>query len=269
IRGYWNAAHEQLYVFRLHEHSERLLQSGHLLRMKIPYSATDIDNLTIELLRREGYRTNVYIRPLIYKADEIIGVRLHDLQDRLTIFAVPFGRYIEKEEGASVCVSSWRRNDDNALPPRAKVSGGYVNSAFIKSDAQLKGFDDAIVLNQDGHVSEGSAQNLFMIRNGKLITTPVTANILEGITRGTVLELAQAELGLETQVREIDRTELYLAEELFLCGTGVQIAAVTSVDHYRVGDGKIGPITQQLRDLYFRVVNGEVEKYRGWCTPVY
>lgn len=269
IRGYWNAAHEQLYVFRLREHSERLLQSGHLLHMKIPYSAADIDGLIIELLRREGYRTNVYIRPLIYKADEIIGVRLHDLQDRLTIFAVPFGRYIEKEEGASVCVSSWRRNDDNALPPRAKVSGGYVNSAFIKSDAQLKGFDDAIVLNQDGHVSEGSAQNLFMIRGGKLITTPVTANILEGITRATVLELAQAELGLETQVREIDRTELYLAEELFLCGTGVQIAAVTNVDHYRIGNGKIGPITQQLRDLYFRVVNGEVEKYRGWCTPVY
>ncbi len=269
IRGYWNAAHEQLYVFRLREHSERLLQSGHLLHMKIPYSAADIDGLIIELLRREGYRTNVYIRPLIYKADEIIGVRLHDLQDRLTIFAVPFGRYIEKEEGASVCVSSWRRNDDNALPPRAKVSGGYVNSAFIKSDAQLKGFDDAIVLNQDGHVSEGSAQNLFMIRGGKLITTPVTANILEGITRATVLELAQAELGLETQVREIDRTELYLAEELFLCGTGVQIAAVTTVDHYRIGNGKIGPITQQLRDLYFRVVNGEVEKYRGWCTPVY
>lgn len=269
IRGYWNAAHEQLYIFRLREHSERLLQSGRLLQMKIPYSASDIDGLIVELLRREGYRTNVYIRPLIYKADEIIGVRLHDLQDKLTIFAVPFGRYIEKEEGASVCVSSWRRNDDNALPPRGKVSGGYVNSAFIKSDAQLKGFDDAIVLNQDGHISEGSAQNLFMVRGGKLITTPITANILEGITRATVLELARAELGLETQEREIDRTELYLAEELFLCGTGVQIAAVTSVDHYRVGNGKIGPITQQLRDLYFRVVNGEVEKYRGWCTPVY
>ncbi len=269
IRGYWNAAHEQLYVFRLREHSERLLQSGHLLRMEIPYSAADIDGLIVELLRREGYRTNVYIRPLIYKANEIIGVRLHDLEDRLTIFAVPFGRYIEKEEGASVCVSSWRRNDDNALPPRAKVAGGYVNSAFIKTDAQLKGFDDAVVLNQDGHVSEGSAQNLFMIRGGKLITTPVTANILEGITRATVLELARAELGLETQEREIDRTELYLAEELFLCGTGVQIAAVTAVDHYRVGNGRIGPITQQLRDLYFRVVNGEVEKYRHWCTPVY
>lgn len=268
IRGYWNAAHEQLYIFRLHEHSERLLRSGRLLRMQIPYSATDIDGLIIELLRRENYRTNAYIRPLIYKADEIIGVRLHDLEDKLTIFATPFGRYIEKEEGARVCVSSWRRNDDNALPPRAKVAGGYVNSAFIKSDAQLKGFDDAIVLNQDGHVAEGSAQNFFMVRDAKLITTPITANILEGITRNTVLELA-LELGLTTEVREIDRSELYLADEAFFCGTGVQIAALTSIDLYQLGDGKIGPITRQMRDLYFRVINGEVDKYRHWCTPVY
>lgn len=269
VRGYWNADHEQLYIFRLHEHSERLLRSGHLLRMHIPYNAADIDSLLVELLRREGYRTNVYIRPLIYKADEIIGVRLHNLEDKLTIFATPFGRYIEKEEGASVCVSSWRRNDDNALPPRGKVAGGYVNSALIKTDAQLKGFDDAIVLNQDGHVAEGSAQNFFMVRAGKLITTPITANILEGITRDTVLELARADLGLETQEREIDRSELYLAEEAFLCGTGVQVAAVTEIDHYRLGSGRIGPVTQQMRDLYFRVVNGNAEKYRHWCTPVY
>lgn len=269
IRGYWNAAHEQLYIFRLHEHNERLLRSGHLLRMQIPYSAADIDELVIELMRRENYRTNVYIRPLIYKADEIIGVRLHDLHDQLTIFATPFGRYIEKEEGASLCISSWRRNDDNALPPRGKVAGGYVNSALIKTDAQLKGFDDAIVLNQDGHVAEGSAQNLFMVRDDKLVTTPITANILEGITRSTVLALARAELGIEVEIREIDRSELYLAQEIFLCGTGVQIAAATSIDHYKVGDGRIGPVTRQVRDLYFRVVNGEVEKYRRWCTPVY
>lgn len=269
IRGYWNAAHEQLYVFRLHEHSERLLRSGRLLRMKISYSASDIDGLVIELLRRESYRTNAYIRPLIYKADEIIGVRLHNLEDKLTIFATPFGRYIENEEGASVCVSSWRRNDDNALPPRAKVAGGYVNSAFIKTDAQLKGFDDAIVLNQDGHIAEGSAQNFFMVRDGKLITPPTTANILEGITRSTVLELASAKLGVTIEIRDIDRSELYLADEAFFCGTGVQIAALTMIDHYLLGDGKIGPLTKQIRDLYSRVINGEVEEYRHWCTPVY
>ncbi len=269
VRGYWNEDHAQLYVFRLHEHSERLLRSGHLLRMQIPYSAADIDGLIVELLRREGYHTNTYIRPLIYKADEIIGVRLHNLQDKLTIFATPYGRYLEREEGASACVSSWRRNDDNALPPRGKVAGGYVNSALIKTDAQLKGFDDAIVLNQDGHVAEGSAQNFFMVRDGKLITTPITANILEGITRSTVLELARAELGVATQEREIDRSELYLADEVFLCGTGVQVAAVTEIDHYRIGAGRIGPVTRQIRDLYFKVVNGEVEQYRHWCTPVY
>lgn len=269
IRAYWNAAHEQLYVFHLHEHSQRLLRSGRLLRMAIPYSAADIDGLVIELLRREGYRTNAYIRPLIYKADEVIGVRLHDLADKLTIFALPFGRYIENEEGASVCVSSWRRNDDNAIPPRAKVAGGYVNSAFIKTDAQLKGFDDAIVLNQDGHVAEGSAQNFFLVRDGKLITPPTTANILEGITRSTVLELAGARLGIPTEIRDIDRSELYLADEAFFCGTGVQIVAVTSIDHYVLGDGRIGPLTRQVRDLYSLAINGEVAEYRQWCTPVY
>lgn len=269
VRGYWNADHEQLYIFRLHEHSARLLRSGHLLRMQIPYSATDIDGLIVELLRREGYRTNTYIRPLIYKADEVIGVRLHNLQDKLTIFATPFAPLLKKELGASMCVSSWRRNDDNALPPRGKVAGGYVNSALIKTDAQLKGFDDAIVLNQDGHVAEGSAQNFFMVRDDRLITTPITANILEGITRSTLLELARAELSVETQEREIDRSELYLADEIFLCGTGVGMVAVTEIDHYRIGAGRIGPLTQALRDLYARVVNGEVATYRHWCTPVY
>jgi len=269
IRAYWNAEHEQLYVLRLREHNVRLLESAKILRMKLALDADAMSALIVELLRREGYREDVYIRPLAYKADEIIGVRLHNLHDEFTIFATPFGKYIDKEEGAKVCVSSWRRNDDNAIPPRGKVSGAYVNSALIKSEAQLNGFDEAIVLNQDGHVSEGSAENFFMVRGGKLITPPVTANILEGITRSMVIQLARDELGIETVERPIDRSELYIAEEAFFCGTGVQIAAITAVDHYPVGNSRIGPITSQLRDLYFRAVRGEVEKYRGWCTPVY
>jgi len=237
--------------------------------MKLALDADAMSALTVELLRREGYREDVYIRPLVYKSDEIIGVRLHNLHDEFTIFATPFGKYIDKDEGAHVCVSSWRRNDDNAIPPRGKVSGAYVNSALIKSEAQLNGFDEAIVLNHDGHISEGSAENFFMVRGGQLITPPVTANILEGITRSTVIQLAKDELGIETVERPIDRSELYIAEEAFFCGTGVQIVAIASVDHYPVGGGHIGPITSQLRDLYFRAVRGEVEKYRDWCTPVY
>lgn len=269
IRAYWNADHGQLYVFRLREHSERLLRSAKTLRMELGLSAEQIDALILELLRREGYREDAYIRPLAYKADQIIGVRLHKLQDRLTIFATPFGKYIEKQDGASVCVSSWRRNDDNAIPARAKVTGAYVNSAFIKSEAQLNGFDEAIVLNQDGHVSEGSAANLFIVRDGVLVTPPTTANILEGITRATVMALAKAELGIETVERQIDRSELYTADEAFFCGTGVEVTAIGSIDHYQVGRGGVGPITRQLRDLYFRVVHGDVEQYRHWCAPVY
>jgi branched-chain amino acid aminotransferase len=269
IRAYWNADHNQLYVFHLHEHSERLLQSARLLRMRLPLDAHELSALILELLRREGFREDAYIRPLAYKTDQIIGVRLHNLHDELTIFAVPFGRYIDKEEGADVCVSSWRRNDDNAIPPRGKITGAYVNSALVKSEAQLNGFDEAIVLNGDGHVSEGSAENLFLVRAGKLITPPVTANILEGITRQTVIQLAKDELGIETVERAIDRSELYIADEAFFCGTGVQIAAIASVDHYRIGRGGLGPITRQLRELYFRVARGEAEKYRHWCTPVY
>jgi branched-chain amino acid aminotransferase len=269
IRAYWNAEQEQLYVFRLHEHSERLLRSAKTLRMELGLGVDQLDALVLELLRREGYREDAYIRPLAYKADQIIGVRLHNLQDRLAIFATPFGKYIEKQDGASVCVSSWRRNDDNAIPARAKVTGAYVNSAFIKSEAQLNGFDEAIVLNQDGHVSEGSAANLFIVRGKGLITPPTTANILEGITRETVIALAKAELGIETVERQIDRSELYVADEVFFCGTGVEVTAIGSVDHYQVGRGGVGPVTRQLRDLYFRVARGEVEKYRHWCAPVY
>lgn len=269
IRAYWNEEEEQLYIFRLPDHIKRFLQSCRLLMMDPPYSAEGLRNAIIELLRREGFRADTYVRPLGYKADHKIGVMLHSLTDDVTIFAVPFGRYIQKEEGASVCVSSWRRIDDNALPARGKIAGSYVNSAFIKSEAMLNGFDEAIVLNQDGHVAEGSAENLFMVRNGQLITPPVSSNILEGITRRTIIELAATELGIATVERQIDRTELYVCDELFFCGTGVQIAAIAQVDHRPVGSGKMGPITERIRNLYFDIVRGKVDKYRHWCTPVY
>jgi branched-chain amino acid aminotransferase len=221
------------------------------------------------LLRREGYRQDAYIRPLAYKSSELVGVRLHDLEDSFAVFALPFGRYVEKEEGADVIVSSWRRNADNAIPARAKITGAYVNSALAKTDAVLSGCDEAIVLNQNGHVSEGSAENLFLVRDGKLITPPVTENILEGITRATIIQLARKELGLETVERPIDRSELYVADEMFFCGTGVQVAAIATVDRRPVGDGKMGPIVKQIRDLYFDVVRGRAPRYRHWCTPVY
>ncbi len=269
IRAYWNADEEQLYAFRLQPHYERLHQSCKILMIDLPHSSQELSDLTVELLRKEGNREDTYIRPLAYKGSEVVGVRLNDLEDAFTIYTTPMGRYLEKEEGADVCVSSWRRLDDNAIPPRAKITGSYANAAFSKTEALLNGYDEAIVLDQSGHVSEGSAENLFIVRGDKLITPPCSCNILEGVTRSTVIQLAREDLGLEVEERLIDRTELYVADEAFLCGTGVQVAAIASVDRRPVGAGKLGPVVKQLRDLYFDVVRGKVAKYAAWCTPVY
>jgi len=269
IRAYWNADENQLFVFRLLEHFQRLHRSCKILHIRLPYSPEELSDLLVELLRREGYREDCYIRPIAYKADEIIGVRLHNLTDEFAMFATPFGRYIEGELGARVMISPWRRVDDNAIPARAKITGSYINSALSKTAAAMAGCDEAIVLTHDGHVSEGSAENLFLVRNGKLITPPVTDDILEGITRETVMEVARAEFGLETEVRHVDRSELYTADEAFFCGTGVQIEPIVEIDHRIIGDGKMGPITQKIYDLYFDIVRGKVPKYRHWCTPVY
>jgi branched-chain amino acid aminotransferase len=269
IRAYWNEQEEQLYVFRMKEHYERMHRSARVLRIDLPYSEDELGKRTLELLRREGYREDVYIRPLAYKASEVIGVRLHDLEDAFAMFAVPFGRYIENEEGVHVCISSWRRVDDNATPARAKITGAYVNSALSKTDAVLGGYDEALVLCESGHISEGSAENFFMVRDGTLVTPPVTSNILEGITRETVMILAREEMGLETVERSIDRSEVYVCKEAFLCGTGVQVAAITQIEHRPIGSGAIGPVVTRLRELYFEAVRGKCPKYQHWCTPVY
>ncbi len=269
VRAYWNDEEEQLYLFRPYDHFRRLLQSAKLMWMQFDYTPEQLTEITKELLRVEGHRCDVYIRPLAYKADEIIGVRLHNLTDELTIFCLPFDRYVSNDTNAHVTVSGWRRIDDNMIPARGKISGAYVNSAFIKTDAMLAGFDEALVLTQDGHISEGSAENVFIVRDGVLITPPVTENILEGITRRTVIELAREELGIPVVERPIDRTEVYICDELFLTGTAAQVTAVTRVDHRPVGNGEMGPITAQLRELFQQVVRGKHPKYRHWNVPVY
>ena len=269
IRGYWNPDEEQLFVFRPHDHFIRLLNSAKLLCSQLQLTPDGLTEITRELLRREGYREDCYIRPLIYKADEIIGVKLHDMRDELTVFAVPFARYMDHDDDAHVTFSSWRRVDDNAIPARGKICGAYVNSALIKTDAVLAGFDEALVLIREGHVSEASAMNVFMVRDGVMITPPVTDNILEGITRRTVITLAREDLGLEVVERSIDRTEVYLCAEFLLCGTAAQVTAVTRVDHRPVGSGRIGPITTSLRQLYDDAVRGRSPKHRSWVEPVY
>ncbi len=268
IRGYWNAKDQQVYLFRLREHYERLLRSCKILHMKLPYTVDELIDISVELVRRNGQREDVYLRPVAYKGDQIVGVRLHNLEDHFVLTAEPMGDYIEMS-GLRCGVSSWRRIDDNALPARAKIIGGYVNAAFAKTEAVLNGFDEAIMLTHDGHVSEGSAENIFLAINGELVTPAATENILLGITRDTVIQLAHRELNRITRERAVDRTELYIADEIFLCGTGAQIAPVTSVDHRAIGDGTMGPFARELQALYFDVVRGKRPEYKEWCTPVY
>ena len=269
LRGYWNEEQEQLYIFRPKDHFTRLLNSAKLLRMSFDHTPKELVDITKKLVRKEGYRQDIYIRPLVYKSDEVIGVRLHDLNADLSIVSIPFGLYVKNDTNAHMTVSSWRRIDDNVIPARGKISGAYVNSSLIKTDAALNGFDDAIVLNQDGHVSEASAMNIFLVRDGKLITPSVTENVLEGIIRRSVITLAEEELGLTVCERVVDRTELLICEEVFLSGTAVQITAVTRIDHLPVGNGQIGPIATRLRELFFDAARGRNPAYKEWVTPVY
>lgn len=267
IRAFWNEEEKELFVFRMPEHYARFLQSARILLIDLPYTVADLCQVTVELLQREGFQEDVYIRPLAFKSSEEIGVRLHDLKSELAIFALPFGLYLPPR-GIRAMVSSWRRVEDNAIPARAKITGAYVNSALAKTEAYLRGFDEAIVLNENGEVAEGSAENLFLVRAGRLITPPVTANILEGITRDTVITLAQ-DLGIPVEERPVDRTELYVADEVFLTGTAAGPAPVVEIDHHKIGAGEPGPIFQMLSAAYERVVRGKEQKYRAWCMPVF
>ncbi len=269
IRAYWNADEQQLFVLDLLAHFERLISSARLLMMEIPYTPQQLADHTLELLRRDDLREDVYLRPIVYKSSEVIGVRLHNLDADVVIFGIPFGQYIDTEGGIRAQVSTWRRTDDNAIPARGKITGAYVNGALAKSEAQLNGYDEAIVLTQDGHVSEGSAENLFIVKNGKLFTPAVTDNILEGITRRRLMTVARERLEIPTEERSIDRTELYTADEVFLCGTGAQLSPVVEIDRRKIGSGRAGPITRQLHDIYFGAIRGREEAYRDWLTPVY
>src|SRR5512135_3022285 len=219
VRAYWNEEKKHLFVFRPYDHYRRLLHSSRMLTMQTKFDEESLIQLTLDVLRTDDWKQDIYIRPIFYKADLGIGVRLHDLRDEFCMFVLPMEKYLKNDTDARVTVSSWRRIDDNMVPARGKVAGAYVNSALIKSDAVLSGYDEALAMDGNGHLSEGSAMNIFLVRDGTLITPPVTDNILEGITRRTVIELARNELGLTVAERSIDRTELFIAEEMFMTGT--------------------------------------------------
>ncbi|HAL47852.1 MAG: branched-chain amino acid transaminase [SAR202 cluster bacterium] len=269
IRGNWNEEQGKLFVFRIAEHYDRLLQGCRMLMMDIPYTTEQLCAITIELLQSCGYRQDLYIRPLAYKSQELVAnLRLQDLSSDFTLIAVPFGAYIDAEGAIDCTTSSWRRIDDTVIPPRVKISGHYVNSILAKTEATLAGFDEAIMLTPDGDVSEGSGENLFMVTNGEIFTPPVADNNLVGITRDSAITLAREELGIDVVERRIRRSELYLADEVFLTGTAAHITPVGSLDRRPIGNGEVGPITAQIRDTYVDLISGNNPKYLDWCTEV-
>jgi branched-chain amino acid aminotransferase len=265
IRGNWNPDDQTTYLFRLREHFERLGQSSKILTLQMHQAVDDLCEIAVKLVERSGFTEDVYLRPMVYLSSEQLGVRLHNLESDTLIFLTPFPAYLP--EVARCHTSTWRRVQDTGIPPRAKVTGIYVNSALAKTEANANGFDEAIMLNENGHVSEGSGENIFMVRNGKLITPTPADNVLEGITAKSVIELATNELGVELVQREIDRTELYIADEVFMTGTAAHLTPVVEVDRRSVGTGRPGPITSKLSELFYDCIRGKSEKYRNWCTP--
>ena len=268
LRAYWNAEQKQMYVLRMIDHLERMFDSMKIMHLEIKYSVSQLNDIIVDLLKRQEFQADVYIRITVYKSAQKVGVGLQNAPSDICIFAVPFDDYYEGRDGLNVCVSNWRRVEDNAIPARCKIVGAYANSALIKADAVLAGFDEAIVLSESGSVSEGSAMNIFMVKKGDLITPSATENILEGITRAVIMTLAD-DSNIKTTCREVDRSELYLAEELFFTGTGAQVKPILSVDKRPVGNGKPGPVTSKLMEQYYAMSAGKVAKYKHWLTPVY
>ena len=269
LRAYWNEEEEQLYILFAREHYERLLSNARALFMDLTHSAEDLIDITKELLIKNQIKEDVYIRPIVYFKDLKLTPKLIDYTPEIAIYTYSFGRYLDTSQGIRVKVSSWRRNDDNSIPSRWKVAGAYVNSALAKTEALMAGYDEAIMLNSQGYVSEGSGENIFIIRNRTAVTPSLSEHILEGITRNAVITLLKNELIVTVEQRPLARSELYSAEEIFLTGTAAEVTPVVEVDNRKIGTGKIGEITSQLQEVFFRAVRGKIERYRSWLTPVY
>jgi len=268
VRAYHDASSGGVYLFRLEDHFHRLANSARIMQMVPPISPAQMKETAVELIKRNNYKANVYLRPFIYKSALQLSPRLHDIPDAFSMYTLLLNDYLDTTRGLRTMISSWRRIDDNIIPTRAKVSGGYANSALAKSEAVQNGFDEAIFLDTRGMVSEGSAENLFMVREGVLYTPSVASSVLEGITRRSVIQIAKDE-GIPVVERDIARAELYICDELFFSGTGAQVAWISEVDRRVISEGKIGPITEKIRDIFMRTVTGKVEKYRSWLTSVY
>jgi branched-chain amino acid aminotransferase len=268
IRGYWEAAEDELYLVRPFEHYQRWRANCRIPQFELGVEPHQLTQITAELVKRNEFHTNIYIRPLAWRSAQQVGLHA-DSKVGFSIVAMPFGDYLDSRNGLHAGVASWRRVEDTAIPGRAKICGAYVNSVLASDEARANGFDEAILLNENGQVAEGASCNIFILRGHKLITPPSSDNILEGITRDCVMQLGSHEMGLDVVERSIDRTELYIADEVFFTGTAVEIAPIVKVDHRPIGNGKIGVLTSELRQLYQSAALGRLRKWRDWAFPVY
>jgi branched-chain amino acid aminotransferase len=269
VRAYWNAEEEQLYIFRGLEHFKRLLDSAKIFSMTPNYTAEELLDLTVQLLNKNNLRQTTYLRPLFYHASTKMAPVFENDDTEFAMYCFPLEDYLDKSKGIDVCISSWRRVSDNAIPARAKPTGLYLNSALAREEAYRNGYDEAIFLTNEGRVSEGTGEHFFMIREGVVFSPPSTEDNLDGITRKTIIQLVQDELNLPFVERGIARTELYTADEIFLVGTGAEVTGVNSVDRKPVGTGKMGELTKKIQTLYLDTVAGKHKKFQNWLTPVY
>jgi len=269
LRCYWNDTDKELYAFRLEAHTERLLNSIKMMRFEDKYSYEELVSSFCDVVRANNYKEDIVSRQTIFL--DGYGSWFATGPTEMFIAPIPKSRlYADENKGVDCCISSWERINDNSLSPKIKVGANYINSRAGQLEAIRNGYDFSIFLNNNGKVSEGPGSCIFIVRNGKLITPPVTASILDSITRSTLIEIAREELGLNVIERDLDRTELYIADEIFLCGTAVEIVPVYSVDKISVGGvGVKGEVTKKLQKLYFEIVRGKVSKYKHWLTPIY
>ena len=269
IRGYWNKEKVKLYVFRLKDHYKRMKKSTETLHMKIPLDIEALSDITIELIRKNKHRENIYIRPILYKSDDIVSrFNLDNLIDTFSIYTVPLGKHLNTDKGISLVFSTWKRISSKAVPPSAKPTGIYLNTCLAKTEADSKGADEAILLNEDNTIAEGSAENVFIAKNNGLYTPSEDQNILVGITRNTIIELAERELGIKTTEKSIKKEELQDADEIFLTGTGAEVTPVISIENKKIGSGEVGIITSNLQKLYFNIVYGNNYKYKKWLSEI-
>ncbi|MCC7274577.1 MAG: branched-chain amino acid transaminase [Alphaproteobacteria bacterium] len=270
MRAYWNDEEKELYIFKNREHLRRLRQSTRIMRMSVPYSDDELTQAFIDVIRANRFTEGVHFRPVVYFGEgEAYAWKPEEIRTGVFVLAYARPHLASIATGVKSCVSTWRRNSDNATPSRVKAAANYHNSRFATVEAKMNGFGPPIMLNDRGEVAESPGACFMMVRDGRVITPPVTADILESITRQTLIDLYRDELGVEVIERDIDRTELYVADETFFCGSGAEVQPITAVDHYAVGDGKVGPLTKKMQDLYFEIAKGKVAKYRHWLTPVY